>query len=79
MVEKVNQLIKEIEVVEKQMLGMFTFADLVEDEETMKLMKTYVNLMQLSKEMMIEQAETTDFMTEKLNVIDTKLDLLLEK
>lgn len=78
MLEKVNELIKEIEGVEKYLMGMFSLTDLAgADEETIKLFQTYAKLMEISKEIMIEQAKDNDEMKHTLQDINTKLDQLL--
>lgn len=80
MVEKVNKMIEEMEKLEKNWMGMLSLSDLSEiDDETMKMFKSSINLMNLSKDLMIEQAETIDSMVVKLDSIDQKLDALLDK
>ena len=78
MLEKVNELIKEIEGVEKYLMGMFSLTELADaDEETIKLFQTYAKLMNISKEIMIEQAKDNDEMKKMLQDINYKLNELL--
>ena len=80
MLEKVNELIKEIEGVEKYLMGMFTISDLADaDEETVKLFQTYAKLMNISKEIMVEQAKNNDEMKQMLQDVNNKLDRLLAR
>lgn len=80
MLETVKQIVKEIEVAEKYLMGMFNLSDLAEaDDETVKVFQSYAKLMQFSKQLMIEQAETIDNMNKTLKDIDSKLDDLLVK
>lgn len=79
MVEKVNELLKEMEVAEKYLMGLFTPEQLANlDVEDMKVFKSYINLMKLSKDLMLMQATYTDNMNSKLDNINEKLDSLLE-
>ena len=76
----VEKLIEEMEKLEKNLMGMFDLSDLAEvDDETIKMFKSYVNLMNISKELMVEQAATIDNMNDKLNEINSKLDVLSMK
>lgn len=81
MIEKVNEVIKEIEVAEKYLMGMLRPEDLADalDDEGIKVFKSYVNLMKLCKELMLESATLADNANYKLNSIDSKLDKLLEQ
>lgn len=77
---KVNAIIEEIEVMEKNLMGMFSLSDLAEaDDETMQMFKSYANLLTQSKELMVEQAKVMDNTVVKLNSIEEKLVLLLNK
>ena len=81
MIEKVNEVIKEIEVAEKYLMSMLRPEDLADalDDEGIKVFKSYVNLMKLCKELMLESATLADNANYKLNSIDSKLDKLLEQ
>lgn len=81
MVERANQIIKEMEVAEKYLMGMIKPEDLADalDDEGVKVFKSYVNLMRLSKDLMLEGAINTDNVNFKLNSIESKLDKLLEQ
>lgn len=73
--EKVNEIIEEVEVLENYMKEMFNVNDLLEaDDSTIKLLRSYINLMNLSKELMMAQAEVTDNMNDKLDKILEKLE-----
>lgn len=74
--EIVMELIDEIEKMEKDLMGMFTISDLADaDDETMKLFKSYATLMNLSKKLMVTQAETLDYIKLKLDRIEGKVDI----
>lgn len=78
MVEKVKELVKEIDKLEEQFMSMFKTSDLLEmEDEGIKMLKQYVGLVNISKELMIESAETIDNMNNKLDTIDSKLDMLV--
>lgn len=74
MVEKVNEIIKEVEKLEKDLMGMFSLSDLADaDDETIKMFKSYANLMNLSKDLMLAQATMLDGIDHKLNNIHERL------
>ena len=70
----VEKMMDEMEVLEKNLMGMFSLSDLAgADDEMIGMFKSYANLANLSKEYMIEQAEIIDNMNAKLDSIDQKL------
>ena len=74
LVKTVNEIVKEMEVLEKNLMGMFSLSDLAgADDEMLKMFKSYGKLMELSKEYAIEQAKAIDDMNEKLDKIDKNL------
>ena len=74
--EVVMELVDEIEKLEKDLMGMFTISDLADaDDETVKLFKSYANLMKISKKLMVTQAETLDYIKLKLDRIEGKVDI----
>ncbi len=78
--EVVKELVEEIEKLEKDLMGMFTISDLADaDDETVKLFKSYANLMKISKKLMLTQAESLDNTMLKLDRIEGKIDILTTK
>ena len=72
----VNELIEEMEKLEKDLMGMFTVSDLADaDDETVKLFKSYANLMKISKQLMKTQASSLDTILLKLDRIEGKIDI----
>ena len=80
MEKKVEEIINEMEIMEKKLFSMISISDIAEaDSESLEMMQNYIRLYNLCKDLLREQAMAVDNMTEKLNVIDNKLDLLLNK
>lgn len=78
MEEKMKELIEEIDKLEEQFMSMFSASDLLDmEDDGLKMLKQYFNLMEVSKELMLESAKTTDNMNRQLNDINEKLDMLL--
>ena len=74
--EVVMELLEEMENLEKEMMGMFKISDLADaDDETVKMFKSYANLMKISKKLMVTQAETLDYIKLKLDKIEGKVDI----
>lgn len=74
--EVVMELLDEMEKLEKDLMGMFSISDLAEaDDETVKMFKSYANLMKISKKLMVTQAETLDYIKLKLDKIEGKVDI----
>lgn len=81
MVEKVNEMIKEMEVAEKYLMGMLRPEDLAGalDDEGIKVFKSYVKLMQLSKDLMLGLAIHVDSTDHKLSNINERLQLISDQ
>ena len=76
----VKQIVDEMGVLEKNLMGMLSLSDLVGvDEDMLKMFKSYANLVDLSKEYMMEQAVMIDNMNDKLDSIDQKLFEMMNK
>lgn len=76
MLETTKAIIKEMdEVMDAYMKQMLSFEDLMDldDEETNLLKRTW-NLMDMSKKLMLEQAEAFD----KINEMDEKMDKIIK-
>lgn len=76
MLETTKTIIKEMdEVMDAYMKEMLSFEDLMDlDDETAKLLKRAWNLMDMSKKLMLEQAEALD----KIDDIDKKMDKVIK-
>ena len=78
--EVVMELLEEMENLEKEMMGMFKISDLADaDDETVKMFKSYANLMKISKKLMVTQAESLDKIMLNLERLEGKIDILTTK
>lgn len=73
LIEQANELIKEMEVAEQQLFGALNLAE-SEDEEVVKMLKQYTDLVNHSKDYMLAQATSMDNINRKLDIIMKKLD-----
>lgn len=76
MLETTKAIIKEMdEVMDAYMKQMLSFEDLIDlDDENRDLLKRAWNLMDMSKKLMLEQAEAFD----KINEMDEKMDKIIK-